>query len=131
MYGGRDGKVWEMSVEKCGEDVEKCVGGMERVEKCGVDVEKYVEVWVRGDVGKCVAVWGRCREVLGEVWGSVCWRSGEVCWGVGGDVGAGAARSEGCKGCSLPSLSPPYFFFKKQNFFTYSCLSYNYRQYFF
>ena len=44
---------------------------------------------------------------------------------------AGAARSEGCEGCSLPSLSPPYFFFKKQNFFTYSCLSYNYRQYFF
>ena len=24
---------------------------------------------------------------------------------------AGAARSEGCEGCSLPSLSPPYFFF--------------------
>ena len=29
------------------------------------------------------------------------------------------------------SLSPPYFLFKKQNFFIYSCLSYNYRQYFF
>ena len=36
--------------------------------------------------GKC---WGRCGEVLGEVWGSVLGygkdkvRCGEVCWGVG------------------------------------------------
>ena len=24
-----------------------------------------------GGVGKCVGVWRRCREVLGEIWGSV------------------------------------------------------------
>ena len=65
MYGGRDGRVWEMGAEKCGEGVGKCVGGMGRVEKCGVGVEKCVGVWVRGDVGKCVGVWGRCRELLG------------------------------------------------------------------
>ena len=75
MYGGRDGRVWEMGAEKCGKGVGKCVGGMGRVEKCGVGVEKCVGVWVRGDVEKCVGVWGRCRELLGE-----------VCWGVGGDV---------------------------------------------
>ena len=27
MYGGRDGRVWEMGAEKCGEGVGKCVGG--------------------------------------------------------------------------------------------------------
>ena len=68
-----------MGAEKCGEGVGKCVGGMRRVEKCGVGVEKCVGVWVRGDVGKCVGVWTRCRKLLGEVWGSVCWRCGEVC----------------------------------------------------
>ena len=57
MYGGRDGRVWEMGAEKRGEGVGKC-GGMGRVEKCGVGVEKCVGVWVRGDVGKCVGVWG-------------------------------------------------------------------------
>ena len=75
-----------MGAEKCGEGVGKCVGGMGRVKKCGVGVEKCVGVWVRGDVGKCVGVWRRCRKLLGEVRGSVCWRCGEVCWGVGGDV---------------------------------------------
>ena len=68
---------------------EKCVGGMGRVEKCGIGVEKCVGVWVRGDVGKCVGdvgnCWGRCggrcKEVLGEMWGC-----GKVCWGVGGGV---------------------------------------------
>ena len=70
-----------MGAEKCGEGVGKCVGGMGRVEKCGVGVEKCVGVWLRGDVGKCVGVWRRCRKLLGEVWGSVCWRCGEVCWG--------------------------------------------------
>ena len=72
------GEVWGRCREVC--------GGMGRVEKSGVGVEKCVGVWVRGDVGKCVGVWGRCRKLLGEVWGSVCWRCGEVCWGVGGDV---------------------------------------------
>ena len=38
-------------------------------------------------------VWGKCRKMLGEVWGSVLGsegRCGKVCWGVGtvrGDVG--------------------------------------------
>ena len=27
MYGGRDGRVWEMGGEKCGEGVGQCVGG--------------------------------------------------------------------------------------------------------
>ena len=62
VYGGRDGRVWEMGAEKCGEGVGKCVGEMGRVEKCGVGVEKCVGVWVRGDVGKCGE---RCRELLG------------------------------------------------------------------
>ena len=53
-------------------------GGMGGVEKCGVGVEKCVGVRVRGDVGKCVGVWGD----VGNCWG----RCGEVCWGVGGDV---------------------------------------------
>ena len=85
-------KGWESVGDGCVEvwgrcnRVGKCVGGMGRVEKCGVGVEKCVGVWVRGDVGKCVGVWGRCRELLGKVWGSVCWRCGEVCWSVGGNV---------------------------------------------
>ena len=33
-----------------------------------------------------------------------------------GLIEAGAARSEGCKGCSLPSLSPPYFFLRSKIF---------------
>ena len=47
------------------------------MKKCGVGVEKCVVVWVRGSVG----------EVQRSVGGSVGWRCGEVCWGVGGGVG--------------------------------------------
>ena len=36
--------------------------------------------------GSVLECGGRCRELLGVVWGSVCWRCGEVCWGVGGGV---------------------------------------------
>ena len=68
------GVVWGRCREVC--------GGMGRVEKCGVGVEKCVGVWVRGDVGSVLECGGRCRELLGVVWGSVCWRCGEVCWGV-------------------------------------------------
>ena len=32
------------------------------------------------------------------------------------DIDTGAAGSEGCKGCSLPSLSPPYFFLRSKIF---------------
>ena len=45
MSGGRDGKVWGVSVEKCGGGVGKCVGEMGCVEKCGVGAGKFVEVW--------------------------------------------------------------------------------------
>ena len=56
-------------MEKCGEGVGKCMGGMGRVEKCGVGVEKCVGVWVKVDVGRDARkYWGRCG----------------VCWGVGG-----------------------------------------------
>ena len=41
MYGGRDGRVWEMGAEQCGEGVGKCGEG----------------------VGKCVGGW--------EVWKNV------------------------------------------------------------
>ena len=66
MCGERDWRVWGVSVEKCGGDVGKCVGGDEI---CGKMWGRCGKVcWgvgkVRGDVGKCVVV----QE---EVWGSV------------------------------------------------------------
>ena len=74
-----------MGAEKCGEGVGKCVGGMGRVEKCGVGVEKFVGVWVRGDVGKCVGVWRRCRKLLGRC-GEVCAGGVVKCVGVWGEM---------------------------------------------
>ena len=64
-----------MGAEKCGE----VCRGMGRVGNCGVRVEKCVKVWVRGDVGKCVGVWGEMWGIVGEgvgkcvleMWGSV------------------------------------------------------------
>ena len=54
MYGGRDGRVWEMGVGKCGE-------------VCGGD-------------GTCGKMWGRRGKVC---WGVGKGRCGEVCWSVG------------------------------------------------
>ena len=44
------GEVWGRCREVC--------GGMGRVEKSGGGVENSVGMWVSGDVGKCVGVWG-------------------------------------------------------------------------
>ena len=43
MCGGKDGRVWGVSVEKCGGGVRKCVGG----NGMWVGVEKCVGVWRR------------------------------------------------------------------------------------
>ena len=67
---GKCGKVcWGVGKGRCGEvwvDVGNCWGRCREV--CA------------GGVGKCVGV-GRCKKVLGEMWGC-----GKVCWGVGGGV---------------------------------------------
>ena len=60
VSGGRDGRVYAVSVEKCGGGVRKCVGVREEVgcvEKCG-------------EGGVCGKMWGRC--------GKVYWGAGEV-----------------------------------------------------